>query len=305
MTSVQSNKVNMFLVVIENLRNQAPETLQSIPNFNQLFEEFKSKFEELQQNSSKQSASGKGLRIDKLDKKDIMISLALNTANCVRAYADSINNIVLEKSMTFTKTRLIRLRELSVATSCSYIHTIATQNSQQLIPYGITQTTLDELKDAISQYEVSNIQPRTNILKKKTTTQKIKELINECNTILERMDKLVKILKLTNPRFVESYYFSRKTINRHGSKLAIRGIITNEDGTPIQGAKIKIAKIKNTATTTTKGYFEFKNLPPGFHKITITHPNYKPIEEQVGTIKRMRLQLNRTMQPVQENENVA
>jgi Carboxypeptidase regulatory-like domain len=298
MTSVQINKVDMFQVVLSTLNDQAPETLQSIPNFIQLFEEFKAKFEELQQNSSQQSANGKGIRIDKLNKKDIMITLALNTASCLRAYADSINNIVLEKEMTVTKTNLIRLRQITVADACTNIHKIATQNSQQLLPYGISQTTLDQLQDAINQYNTINIQPRANINKRKETTLKIKELILECNTILERMDKLANILKLTNPRFVESYYFSRKTINRHG-------IITTEEGTPIQGAKIKIAKIKNTTTTTTKGYFEFKNLPPGFHKITITHPNYKPIEEQVGTIKRMRLQLNRTMQSLQEKENSA
>jgi hypothetical protein len=305
MTSVQIDKVDMYQVVINNLNSQQPATLQSIPNFNQLFAELIAKVQEIRDKSSQQAASGKGIRIDKLDKKDSMITLALNTANCLRAYADSINDIKLQQDMAVTRTSLLRLRQISVAITCSYIHSVATKNLQQLLPYGITQTTLNQFQNTINDYDSSNVKPQENINNKKAITQNIKQLIQECNTILTRMDTLVNILKLTNPSFVSAYTFSRKTIHRHGPKLAIRGTITSEDGTPIQGVKVKIAKIKTTATTTSKGYFEFKNLPPGFHKITFTHVNYTTIQEQVGTIKRMRLQLNRTMQTLQHQENVA
>jgi hypothetical protein len=305
MTSVQIDKVDMYRVVINNLNNQPPATLQSIPNFNQLFDEFKAKVEELSDKSVQQSANGTGIRMDKLEKKDDMITLALNTANCVRAYASSIDDFKLGLDMTFTRTKLMRLREVAVADTCNFIYKKALENSAQLIAYGITEVVLDGFENAMSEYNKSITQPRVNINKRKLTTQNIKQLIEDCNAILAQMDILVSILKLTNLSFVTSYIFSRKTIHRHGSKLAIRGIITTEEGAPLEGAKIKIAKIKKPAFTSSKGYFEFKNLPAGFHKITISRVGYITIEEQVGTIKRMRLQLNRTMQMVLGEESVA
>src|SRR5215813_13203121 len=79
----------------------------------------------------------------------------------------------------------------------------------------------------------------------------------------------------------------------------VRGIVRDPTGAVVEGATVTITdpakQTTNTATTTSSGGFEFRNLLPGTYGLNVSAPNFGPLE-----LKDVRVQLNRTTDiPVQ------
>jgi len=305
MTNAQENKLSMYLVLSDYLSTVLAETLQSMPQFEQFFAEFKAGVQKLRQKSEIQSASRLGYRINKTEGKEETITYALNMASCITAYALSVDNEVLVEELKFTKSKLDKQRDTKTADDAQFILNKGIEYLQFLAPFGIKQPQIDKLTEVLAYFNLQIPQPRAKINARKLITREIFDLFIIIDTVLKRMDKLVDTMELVDNTFYTSYYFSRKIVNTHGRKLSVRGFVYDTNGNPIPGVIVDIFEIRRKAKTTAKGYYEFKNLPPGFQNLNFSRVDYLETNRLVGIVSGQRVQLDVTMEQSENKQDVA
>ena len=305
MNAIQENKLNMFLLVIDNLETEPVALLQTMPGFLPLLTDFTATVNLIREKNEFQTANRKGHKIVKTTKKNLMIKHATNLAACVKAYAKSVNNEVLSQEMRQSRSELSRKRDSTAADVSKFITIKATENLTDASPFGVSQVIIDEIDVMISTFNTNIPLPRMSILNKKILTKAIKILFMNAYECTKSMDTLVDILELTNPDFYQKYFFSRKIVNNHGKKLSMRGTVINEKEVEITAVTVSIPAISRFTKTTANGYFEFKNLPAGVHNVIFERPGYETTNRQIGTVTSVRQQLEVIMTASVFAKNVA
>jgi hypothetical protein len=259
----------------------------------------------IQAKSELQSASRLGYGMLKTAGKEEAVYYAMNMNDCIAAYAVAINDTVLGQQMKFTKSALLKKRDTTTFDDLQFLLSKGIELLNNLEPYGISQTQIDNLTTVIETFHTNIPVPRNNIVKNKMLNKDIKEQFTICNGFISRMDKLVKIIKLTNNPFFTEYFFCRKTINNHGRKLALRGVISDANGNPISSVTVSIPTLDKITKTTNKGYYEFKNLPKGLQSLDFARVDYDTTTRTVGILASTRVQLDVTMAAAINSEDVA
>ena len=299
------NRLNMFLVLIEYINTLPAALLALMPGFSDFFTEFTTNVNLIRAKSEVQSSSRIGYRIMKTAKKLETVTYAIFMADCITAYALSISDTVLVKQMKFSKSSLLKKRDTAMVDDVKFILSKAIEHLRDLEPFGIKQLQIDEFTAKIKNFNNNIPLPRININKRKLLTKEINERYTITEEILARMDKLVDIMILSDNVFYTSYYFNRKVVNNRGRKLALRGIVSDTNGNPISGVIINILEINRETKTTNKGYYEFKNLPTALHNLTFSRVDYEKTTAQVGTISGERVQLDVTLEAINNENKVA
>jgi hypothetical protein len=295
MDAKKENRLNMYLVLIQFLSNVSAGIINSMPGFGNLLTTFTENVNKINLKAELQAANRLVFAQMKTAGKEQAVNLAINLAACIKAYASSVNNSVLESDMKFTKSQLLRKRDTSAVQNMQFILTKEIANLAALEPFGITQTEIDEVTTALDNFITNIPLPRTIATDNVMLTQEIEQLFKENDKVLEEMDKLVNIKRLTENAFFINYYLKRKVINYHGPKLALRGIITDTAGNPIPNVVISIPALNVETKSTDKGYYEFKKLPKGIQNLIFTRVNFVTTSRQVGIISGERVQLNLTL----------
>jgi hypothetical protein len=305
MNAKNENRLNMYLVVVDYINAASPTTIAAMPDFANIFNRFNNDVQLLRTKSESQTSSRIGYRILKTSGKQDLTVYAIYMADCITAYALSVNDLVLLEQMKFTKSDLLKQRDTKTADDAQFILTKAIEFLTNLTPFGILQSQVDDLNDLIIAFNTNIPLPRVNINKRKLLTKEIEDLIVSCDAFLIRMDKLVNILQLNDETFYTEYYFSRKIVNNHGRKLSLRGYVYDTLGNPINKVKVTVNGLNKETKTTDRGYYEFKNLPAGMQSLTFTQVDYQTLNTQAGIITGERADLNITMEEIATQQNVA
>jgi hypothetical protein len=290
------NRLNMYLVLIEYINTLPAAIIALMPGFSEFYTAFTTNVNAIRAKNEVQSSSRTGFRIKKVAGKLDTVTYAIFMADCITAYALSINDTVLVQQMKFSKTALLKKRDTAMADDAQFILSKAVELLAGLESFGIKQQQIDEFTAKIKNFNDNIPLPRININKRKLLTKEIEDLFKATEVILARMDKLIDILILLDQVVYTSYYFSRKVVNNSGRKLALRGIVSDKIGNPITAVVVAITAINRETKTTDKGYYEFKNLPAGFHELTFTRVDYEKTSAKAGTISGQRVQLDVTME---------
>jgi hypothetical protein len=292
----EANTYQMYLVVLA-FNQKVPVTIKNaIPGYNNLFQKVEENKTLIGTIESKQRSSNKGYALIKNNSKAELVKHAMVLVACLKAFGLSTNNNVLVGEMKpFTKSTLLKKRDISLPALTGLIIKRAKSNLTGLQPYGITQQTIDQLEEIQTKYleQVSKI--RILINQRKELTNEIQTLITQTNQILKQLDILVNTVELRHSDFNKQYFLTRKTINYGSRTLSLRGYVLDEDKNPIFDAKINIPSLRRYARTTQKGYFEFKNLPPGILNLEISRIQYNTTTKAVGIIKGERKDIKITL----------
>ena len=301
-----ANTYKMYLVVLA-YNQKAPDTIKNaIPEYNTLFQKVEDNKTLIGTKDGKQSKSSKGFAIIKNKSKAELIKHTMILVACLKTFGLFTNNYVLIGEMQpFTKSSLQKKRNNSLPSFTGIIIIKAKSNLANLQPYGITQQTIDHLEALQTTYQKQVSKIRNLISQRKTTTQQTQLLFTQTNNILKQIDNLVNTVELLHPNFHTEYFINRKTINYGNRTLSLRGYILDEDKNPITEAKIEIQSIRRYARSTQKGYFEFKNLPPGILNLTITRTLYNKTTKAVGIVKGERKDIKITLTKVNLLEETA
>lgn len=305
MDAKKENRLNMFRVLIQFFLNLTAGIIDSMPGFGNLLTTFTENVNKIDVKAEIQAANRAIFQLLKTAGKEEAVALAINMANCVRALAASLNNEALELDMKFTKTKLLRKRDNATVHDVQFILNKAIENTAALAPFGITQTEIDQLTTVLENFIANIPLPRLSQTENAMITLEIDQLFKENDKILEEMDKLVNIKIITNNFFYKNYYKNRKVINYHGRKLALRGIVTNTAGIPIQNVIVRIPSLQLETKSTEKGYYEFKNLPKGIQNLSFAKVDFVTQNRHVGIVTGERVQLNIILDNTSSSSNAA
>lgn len=306
MNAKQEDKLSMEIVVANLLNNTAPEILAQMPQINTLITYFSNNVAKIQTYQGEQTLNRTGYRMSKEQRREEMTQKGFEIAARVCAYAISINNEVLEMEVTFAYSDMKKLRSTTIADTCQVIHDIALANLPNLLEYGVTNTTISDLKDSIIQYNAMLPKTRAAIVTRKSFTNRIVELFKENDKLLYRIDKLVTMLKFKEAQFYKTYFNSKKIIETGHRKLSLRGNITDELGQPIEQATITIEAPKHQTTKSTEiGNYQFKKAPQGVFPVTFKRDGYHPERVYLVFTPNARLDFNITLKRINQQQNSA
>jgi hypothetical protein len=79
----------------------------------------------------------------------------------------------------------------------------------------VSQANLDELNEALTNFNTSKSAPRAGVANRMAQTQSLPELINDANDILRnQLDRMVNLFRRSNPDFVAAYRGARVVVDR-------------------------------------------------------------------------------------------
>jgi len=303
MTTKQESKLRMYLAVRDFLVPNEAIT-KELPEFTPRFTTLQSNIKQIQLIGESQKDVRTGLAKDKKDLKLALINLAADNSRKVYAFADNTNNKALMDEVNFSISDLGRRTDVALKDYAEILYKKAEANIGSLTTYGITPETQKALADLIVSYNASLAKPRVGISEKSQATKELKALFISSDTLLEKMDNVLGIIRLTQVNFYNGYKSVRKLVDTNSGNIALRATATDQtNGEPLKGViftfkpegiKVNITggiaeMIKKTAD---KGSFHIKNMQAGTYKVVVGKPGYKEKEVSVSVADGERSELN-------------
>lgn len=284
----QENKLSMYLVVINYLSGVPASILLLMPNFQVLFNQLMLDVDLIRASNEGQRQDRKGYRVMKDIFKEAMVVKAVNIEMRIKAYAVSVNNVVLAQEMKQKKSFYMIKRDTVSADLCSSIYHKGILLLTDLAEFGVTADSLDRLKIAINSFNDYIPLPRKNIVIRRNLTLGIELLMQKCDASITGIDDLSNMLNLSEVNYYREYFSSRRIVNNRGRKLALRGIVTAIDGKLLEKVVVTIPSLNLTTKTTSSGYYEFKELPSGVYDFYYSKAGYDTFKSPVAITKTIR-----------------
>lgn len=96
-------------------------------------------------------------------------------------------------------------------------------------------------------------------------------------------------------RIVVFFLFVFSTIQAYSQGLVLQGVVTDEEGNPLQAASVSIPELKSGVWTDALGRFRLDQVPHGSWRIRISYTGYQNVEKkwssQMSGLDSMRIQL--------------
>ena len=236
----------------------------------------------------KQSENVTGITEEKKQRRQLMTDETFIVGQLVSAFAIAKNHTALDTDVNYSITAFNRMSDDEVAIICNKVYTKAKENLADLADYGITTVVLDKLKALIDNYNSKTQVNKVALDLKREQTKVINSLINDGKAILNNsFDKLMLILQNTNPVAYNAYVSARNSMpKRHAKKSngevtaeeagILTGMVTDKtDGSPIQGATIKLTGSDFATETDSDGEYLFDSLPADTYNVEVTIMDYQ------------------------------
>ena len=204
----------------------------------------------------------------------------------IRSWANANSKFDIVSRVTKALSRITRNNASSFSTNAMVIHSITLANQTALIPYGISVAANAELLLLINEYINNTGQVKAKKADVSMATEKLKLAVSAM--LLNLKDNLDQCVKQFNGTpFFTAYFNSRKTYRLKRGSTALRGTVTNLQGTHIHNAEISIINsgLSRTDYTNRKGNFSMKDLDLDSCTIRVVAVGYLPAEYDI-TLKR-------------------
>jgi hypothetical protein len=235
MNTKQESKLRMYLAVRDFLVPNEAIT-KELPEFTPRFTNFQSNIKQIQLIAETQKDVKTGLAKDKKDLKNNLITLAADNSRKVYAFADNTNNMALMDEVNFSLSDLGRKTDVALKDYAEILYKKAEANIGSLATYGITPETQKILSGLILAYDASLAKPRVGISEKSQATKELGVLFNSSDAILEKMDNILGIVRLTQVNFSNGYKSVRKLVDTNIGNLALKAkAIDLASGEPVKG----------------------------------------------------------------------
>lgn len=213
MNAKQEAKLGMYNAV-NNFCKENASVIATLPALQQSVVDFSATITAIRAAAQAELEAISGITKDKNHKKLILCQTASSVASAVFAFASLINNMELKQKVNFSFTGLGRLSKALLPATCRNIHAAATENLAALAPYGITQTILDNLIDAIQTCETALPAPRNAASLRSVHVANLITLFRQADSILfNRIDKLMMQFSKSHSTFYLSYKNNRIIID--------------------------------------------------------------------------------------------
>lgn len=265
---------------------------QAVYNTNLAFKNgvtaLRGKIESIETQNAKLAVIIKAVAAEKDQLRRAMCSRAAEVAGIVFAFATVTNNAGLKEQCNFSARRLERLTDETVADTCTMLHGLADSRSAELQSYGLHDTMLDALSDAIDDYRLLVEKPKTARSEQTATRRLLEPLYEETDSLLRgQLDKLITLFRNQSPEFVQEYRANRSIIDHPVTHTRIRGLVTNAQGNPIAGALLKVenSEFSGSVETDENGNYDLR-AKFGVFLLEAEKTGYNPFSKSGLKIKR-------------------
>ena len=236
----------------------------------------------------KQSTNISGYTEEKKQRRQKMTDQTFVVGQLVSAFAIAKNMIALDGDVNYSITTLNRMSDDEVGEICNKVYLKAKEHLADLADYGITTAVLNELKELIDNYNSKTQLNKVTLEQKSEQTKIIAQLIKDGKALLTNsFDKLMLILRNTNPEAYNAYVAARNSMpKRHAKKSngevieeeagILTGLVSDKaDGMPIAGATVKLSGTDYKTETDNDGEYLFDSLPAGTYTVEISILDYQ------------------------------
>ncbi len=253
-----------------------------------------------------QTTNKTGIAKSKVQLKNNLIAAAFETGSRICSFALINNDMALFNEVNIKDFEMKRCSGAMLVEWVQLIYDRAEANKSALIPYGINDTVLTNLRDAINNYVSFIPKPRLGIAERRQATLQLKLLFETLTETLQKLDFFVYSLKYSEANFFNGYKSCRKIVDKSSRTLALKAkVIDGKTLNGVKGAKItfkntnargKKAIIKETAE---KGGIMVKSLTEGKYKVTVSATGYETSETEIyvsnSELCRLEVALDRKM----------
>ena len=236
----------------------------------------------------KQSTNITGITEEKMQRRQKMTDETFVVGQLVSAFAIAKNMIALDGDVNYSITTLNRMSDDEVGEICNKVYLKAKEHLADLADYGITTAVLNELKELIDNYNSKTQLNKVTLEQKSEQTKIIAQLIKDGKALLTNsFDKLMLILRNTNPEAYNAYVAARNSMpKRHAKKSngevieeeagILTGLVSDKaDGMPIAGATVKLSGTDYKTETDSDGEYLFDSLPAGTYTVEVSILDYQ------------------------------
>jgi hypothetical protein len=282
MNNKLERKLAMTLTLIEFL-NKNITIANTIPNFPAVFVILQENVKQIRMIKEKQETNTTGLSDIKEQLRKDLVTNTCDVICKLRAFAVMGGDKVLEKEISYYPSDFSRSKQASISDKVKVVYSRANEHLKDLEPYGVTEKSLADLKALSENFAAAIPSIRTGITDVKVVTTQLDALFEENSRIMEKLDVLIDVVKLSQPIFYLGYRNNRKIVNKGGGSLALKvRVIDAKSGEAIKGAKVTFM-LKSVAVddasakgrkvlvkkTAEKGGLVIKNLTEGVYLVTI------------------------------------
>lgn len=130
------------------------------------------------------------------------------------AYADAKENDKLKEKVGFSISSLRNLPDAKLAPKLNSVLDLIVGHEAEMVPYGVTQQKVENLKNLISQYEQQLPVTRNNLADQASGNDQIRIALKTAIDLLRnRVDKLMKRFEKDDPAFYAAHITNRKVID--------------------------------------------------------------------------------------------
>jgi len=288
----QERKLSMYEVTQEKIEDfTAPAIIAKMPRFDVYSAEFKNIVSAIKETGAIQVRQREGIASEKQILKTAAIEVGLRISLGIRAFGINQNNETLIEAMSYRRGKLEKFADNILVMHLNTIKDTATDQLPNLADYHITQDVITDLAKAIDKYDTYIPKPRAGIVEHKDATALLASLFAKADALLLKMDALADVIADQEPEFFSTYRNSRILVDAGYRVIPLRGFAADENGLPVEKAKVFLKGTKLNATTTVKGNFQFRKLPEGVYDVVVQKNGYEDVNESVAVTDGMRMDL--------------
>jgi hypothetical protein len=183
--------------------------------FGDAVQQFTDKIGRIDLAAQKQDTATAGATLDRTSARDALedVLFLASEALGVLAHRGGDNDLL---DMTDLKpSDLQRMTDEELATQAATIVSHMTARTAELATLQVSQANLDELTQALENFQASKSAPRAAVANRMAQTESLPQLINDANDVLRnQLDRMVNLFRRSHPEFVAAYRAARVIVDR-------------------------------------------------------------------------------------------
>lgn len=221
MNNVQTNRVTMYKTTIAVL-DENNAIWNPMAPFADAVTRLKNKVSAIDTAAQKQETPT-GATLDKAGAREALEDVLFLMCEALGVLAHTSNNRDLMALTDITRSGIDKLDVEGLSNRASLVLAQANARKTELATLQVTQANIDELSQALQDYNEMKAGPRQATVERMVQTESLSSLFREANGILRNeIDPMVNLFSRTHPQFVSNYQSARVIIDRAATRSAAK-----------------------------------------------------------------------------------
>lgn len=283
-----------------NCLNSHTEIVETIPAFSKVVLALKANVKEIDEAASQYELDITGITQDKKGTRLRLEEKALSLAGVVATHALENNDKELFRGVQCCASGLRGRRDEELLAFCGGVLQQTMAASLPLSLYGLSDQTLTDFENSITDFASAIVSPRTARSHRKALLQRLTQLFRQNRFIHKyKLAPLARLFKNSHPRFYNELVFSCRLPDPHTRHTQSAGTITDKStGNPLHDVTVRVAETGQTITTDSNGNFKQRIPIPAFYTFIIEKEGYETVtrhevEIRQGEITELNVELEK------------